>query len=242
MKMRLKRFYVDLGAALGMALAFSTPAWSQNNRPPARTATIIGTATDLNGDTIPNATVVLKEVDSDDPRTIVTTGDGLFEFHDVKAGIPYQLSISAKGFADWTSPPITLSPEQFKIVTGIQLRIATEATTVDVHYDPIEVATEQLKAEEKQRVFGIIPNFYVSYEADPVPLTAGMKFKLALKVSTDPVTAAGALLVAAARQAGNSLNYGQGWGAFGQRFCATGANGFCDIIIAGATLPSLLRQ
>jgi hypothetical protein len=242
MKMRLKRFYVDLGAALGMALAFSTPAWSQNNRPPARTATIIGTATDLNGDTIPNATVVLKEVDSDDPRTIVTTGDGLFEFHDVKAGIPYQLSISAKGFADWTSPPITLSPEQFKIVTGIQLRIATEATTVDVHYDPIEVATEQLKAEEKQRVFGIIPNFYVSYEDDPAPLTAKMKFKLALKVSIDPVTAAGVFVVASAKQAGDTPNYGQGWAAYGKRFGAVAADGFSDILIGGAILPSLLRQ
>jgi hypothetical protein len=241
MKMRLKRFYVDLGAAL-MALAFSTPAWSQNNRPPARTATIIGTATDLNGDTIPNATVVLKEVDSDDPRTIVTTENGLFEFHDVKAGIPYQLGISAKGFADWTSPPITPSPEQFKIVTGIQLRIATEATSVDVHYDPIEVATEQLKAEEKQRVFGIIPNFYVSYEDDPAPLTAKMKFKLALKVSIDPVTAAGVFVVASAKQAGDTPNYGQGWAAYGKRFGAVAADGFSDILIGGAILPSLLRQ
>jgi hypothetical protein len=241
-RIRLKRLYVDLGAALGVALALSMPAWSQNDRAPARTATIIGTATDVNGDTIPNGTVVLKEVDSDDPRTIVTTENGLFEFHDVKPGIAYQLNISAKGFAEWASPPITLSPGQFKIVTGIQLRIAMEATSVDVHYDRIEVATEQLKVEEKQRVFGIIPNFYVSYESDPVPLTAGMKFKLALKVSTDPVTAAGALLVAAARQAGNSLNYGQGWGAYGQRFGATAADGFSDIIIGGAILPSLLHQ
>jgi hypothetical protein len=241
-RIRLKRLYVDLGVALGVVLAFSMPAWSQNNRAPAKTATIIGTATDVNGDTIPNATVVLKEVDSTDPRTIVTTGNGLFEFHDLKPAIAYQLNISAQGFADWTSPPITLSPDQFKIVTGIQLRIATEAITVDVHYDPIEVATEQLKAEEKQRVFGIIPNFYVSYESDPAPLTPGMKFKLALKVSTDPVTAAGVLLVAAARQAGNSLNYGQGWGAYGQRFGATAADSFSDILIGGALLPSLLHQ
>ena len=241
-RIRLKRFYLDLGVALGLALAFSTPAWSQNNRAPARPAIIVGTATDLNGDAIPKATVVLKVVDSNDPRTIVTNENGLFEFHDVTPGIPYQLSISAKGFADWTSAPITLSPEQFKIVTGIQLRIAFERTTVDVHYDPVEVATEQLKAEEKQRVFGIIPNYYVSYESDPAPLTARMKFKLALKVSTDPVTAAGVFLVAAGRQAGNSLNYGQGWGAYGERVGATAADGFTDIIIGGAILPSLLHQ
>jgi hypothetical protein len=187
-------------------------------------------------------TVVLKEIDNNDPRTIVTNENGLFEFYDVKPGIPYQICISAEGFADWRSSPITLSPSQFKIVTGTQLRIATERTAVDVHYDPIEVATQQFKAEEKQRVFGIIPNFYVSYETDPAPLTSKMKFKLALKVSTDPVTAAGVLFVAAARQAGNSLNYGQGWGAYGQRFGATAADGFTDIMIGGAILPSLLHQ
>jgi hypothetical protein len=98
-----------------------------------------------------------------------------------------------------------MSPGQFKIVTGVQLHIATESTIVDVHYDSVEVATEQLKAEEKQRVFGIIPNFYVSYDKDPAPLTAKMKFQLALKVSMDPVTTAGVLFVASARQAANRM-------------------------------------
>jgi hypothetical protein len=238
----LKRLYIDLGAALAVALVLSAPASGQNNQATSRTATIMGTVTDVNGDTVPNATVVLKKVESNNPRTIVTTESGMFEFHDVTAGITYQLSISAKDFADWVSPPIILNPDQFKIVTGIQLGIATERTTVDVHYDPVEVATEQFKAEEKQRVFGMIPNFYVSYESDPAPLTTGMKFKLALKVSTDPVTAAGVFLVASAKQAGNTPDYGQGWGAYGKRFGAVAADGFSDIMIGGAILPSLLHQ
>ncbi len=202
----------------------------------------MGTVTDVNGDVIPNATVVLKEVEGIEPRTILTTENGMFEFHDVTPGIPYQLSISAKDFADWTSTLITLNPDQFKIVSGIQLSIATERTTVDVHYDPVEVATQQLKAEEKQRVFGVIPNFYVSYENDPAPLTAKMKFKLALRVSTDPVTAAGVLIVASAKQAGDSPNYGQGWAAYRKRLGVTATDGFSDIMIGGAILPSLLHQ
>jgi hypothetical protein len=149
----LKRAHVYLGAALAMALAFVMPAPSQTNQAPPRTGTIMGTAIDVTRDAIPNATVVLKEVDSNDARTIVTTENGFFEFHDVKPGIAYQLCVSAEGFANWTSPSITLSPDQFKIVTGIQLRIAPDRTTIDVHYDSIEVATEQLKVEEKQRVF-----------------------------------------------------------------------------------------
>jgi hypothetical protein len=238
----LKSLYLDLGAVVGMALVLSFSALGQISQAAPRTSAIMGTVTDVNGDAIPNATVVLKEVESNDPRTILTTENGMFEFHNVTPGIPYQLSISARDFADWISTPITLTPDQFKIVSGIQLRIATERTTVDVHYDPIEVATEQFKAEEKQRVFGIIPNFYVSYERDPAPLTSKMKFKLALKVSTDPVTAAGVLFVASAKQAGNTPDYGQGWGAFGKRFSAVTADGFSDIMIGGAILPSLLHQ
>jgi len=225
-----------------MALVLSLSASGQISQAAPRTATVMGTVTDVNRDAIPNATVVLQEVESNDHRTIVTSDNGMFEFHDVTPGITYQLSITAQDFSEWTSPPIILNPDQFKIVSDIQLRIATERTTVDVHYDPVEVATEQFKAEEKQRVFGIIPNFYVSYENDPAPLTTTMKFKLALKVSTDPVTAAGTFLVASAKQAGDSPNYGQGWGAYGKRYGAVAADGFSDIMIGGAILPSLLHQ
>jgi hypothetical protein len=238
----LKRFFINLGAALAVALVLSFPALGQIGQEPPRAATVMGTVIDVNGDVIPNATVVLKEVEGSDPRTILTSENGMFEFHDVTPGITYQLSISAKEYEDWTSTPIMLNPDQFKIVTGIQLRIAPFRITVDVHDDPVKVATEQLKAEEKQRVFGVIPNFYVSYENDPAPLTAKMKFKLALKVSTDPVTAAGVLVVASAKQAGDTPNYGQGWAAYGKRLGVTATDGFSDIMIGGAILPSLLHQ
>ena len=140
----------------------------------------MGTVTDVYGDVIPDATVVLKEVESNDPRTILTPENGMFEFRDLTPGITYQLSISAKDYEDWISAPIVLNPDKFKIVTGIQLRIAPFRIIVDVHYDRAKAATEQFKAEEKQRVFRFIPNVYVSYESDPAPLTAKMKFKLAL--------------------------------------------------------------
>lgn len=218
------------------ALAQATP---QENRP---TATIIGTVTDVNGDTVPNARILLKGRAAQDERAITSNENGFFQFRDLQPGIPYQISISAKDFADWTSSTITLDSGQFKILAGIQLRIETERTAINVRYDPVAVATEQFQAEQHQRVFGIIPNFYVSYDPNAEPLTAKMKFKLALKVSTDPVTAAGVLLVASSRQAANTPNYGQGWGAYGERLGAISADGFSDIMIGGAILPSLLHQ
>ena len=238
----MKRLYIHVGTALAVGLLLPFPAFGQITQVAPRTATVIGTVTDVNGGVIPNATVVLREVNNNVPPTIAATKNGLFEFNDVTAGIPFQFSISAKDFADWTSPAITVNPGQFKIVTGIQLRVATALTTINVHYDPVEVATEQFKAEEKQRVFGVIPNFYVSYESDPAPLTTKMKFKLALKVSVDPVTAAGVFLVSGAKQGGDTPDYGQGWGAYGKRVGAVAADGFSDIMIGGAILPSLLHQ
>jgi Carboxypeptidase regulatory-like domain len=234
---------IRLLTVLATALAFSCSMSGQSvPGTEGRLANLIGTVTDVNGDPVPNATVVLETPARDNPRTVITPENGYFEFHDVKPGTPYQINITARDFADWTSPTITLEVGQFKIVTGIQLRIEVEHTAVDVHYDPAEVATEQFKAEEQQRVFGIIPNFYVSYEKDPAPLTAKMKFKLALKMSTDPVTAAGVFVVAGSKQAANTPNYGQGWGAYGKRFSAIAADGFSDIMIGGAILPSLLHQ
>jgi hypothetical protein len=234
---------VRLTVLIAIALALPKHLPAQNiQRTESKSGGIIGTVTDINGDPVPNSAVVLKAADSTERRTVVTPENGYFEFHDVTPGVTYEILINAKDFAGWTSPTITLEPGQFKIVTGIQLRIQTQRTNVDVHYDPAEVATEQFKAEEQQRVFGFIPNFYVSYESNPAPLTAKMKFQLALKVATDPVTAAGVALVSACKQAGDTPNYGQGWGAYGERIGAIAADGFSDIMIGGAILPSLLHQ
>ena len=238
-----KRIHAFLVVMISPALALSIPLLAQDSQISSRqSAIIIGTVTDVNGNTVLNAGVMLKGPDVHDERTVTTTGNGFFEFKEVQPGVQYLISIRAKDFADWTSPTITLEPGQFKIMAGIQLRIETERTKVEVHYDPVEAATEQFKAEEHQRVFGVSPNFYVSYDPNAEPLTAKMKFKLALKVSTDPVTAAGTSLVAGAKQAGNIPNYGQGWGAFGERLGAVSADGFSDIMIGGTILPSLLHQ
>ena len=91
-------------------------------------------------------------------------------------------------------------------------------------------------------MLGFIPNFYVTYEKNPAPLTAKMKFQLALRTSIDPVNAAGVLGWAGIRQASGNLNYGQGWGAYGKRVGVTAADSFSDIIIGDAILPSLLHQ
>src|SRR5215470_12107342 len=235
----MQRLATTIALAFGLLIPW---VLAQNVEPELKSGIITGTATDVNGDPVPSAAVELKSIDSIDRRIVITTQSGYFEFRDVRPGVRYDITITAQDFANWNSSSITLEPGQFKIVTGIQLRIRTEVTQVDVKYDPVQVAAEQLKAEEHQRVLGIVPNFYVSYEKNPAPLTAKMKFQLALRTSTDPVTAAGVFGMAGIRQAADSPKYGQGWDAYGKRFGVTAADGFSDIMIGGAILPSLLHQ
>jgi Carboxypeptidase regulatory-like domain len=202
----------------------------------------MGTVMDVNGDPVIGATVVLTGPEAADRRTFVTADSGFFQFDDVKPGVSYQLVIRAEGFADRTST-ITVQPGEVKTLGAVQLALAEQDTVVRVSGDPVEIATEQIKFEETQRVLGIIPNFYVSYEGDQTaPLTTGMKFRLALKVSHDPITVAGIAFMAGIKQASDTPDYVQGMKGYSERFSATAADGFSDIMIGGAILPSLLRQ
>jgi hypothetical protein len=241
----LKGFCRGFVTITGIVLVFSLYAFSQSAPASMQTASIVGTATDVNGDPVPGATVILQDPraqGNQNLRSIVVPDNGYFEFHNLAAGTPYQINITSKDFADWTSPAITLEPGQFKIVAGIELRVRTEQTSVQVTYNREQVATEEFRATENQRIFGFVPNFYVAYDKNAEPLTAKMKFKLALKISADPVTAAGILFVAGAKQAANSPKFGQGWSGYGERVGAITADGFSDIMIGGAILPSLLHQ
>jgi hypothetical protein len=213
--------------------------------PKAQTGIIVGTVTDVNDDTIAGATVVLEGPVETDPRTVVTNGNGFFEFKDVEPGTTYYVTVSAQGFANWTSAAVVLKPGQYAILTGSKLRIAEALTTITVAApaaSPEEIAAGQVKTEEQQRIFGIIPNFYVVYDHDAVPLTAKLKFRLATKVLVDPVTIIGVATFAGINQAADNPNYGQGAKGYAERFGAGYADGAIDIVVGGAILPSLLHQ
>ncbi|HVO82665.1 MAG TPA: carboxypeptidase-like regulatory domain-containing protein [Terriglobales bacterium] len=236
--MRTQRVWLLILAAL----AIGAPLAAQDTSTPKPEAGIItGTVTDVNGEILSGATVVLEGPDHTNPRKTLSDDNGFFQFNQLDPG-SYRVTITAPGFADWTSPDFSLNPGQYFILTGSQLHIAAAMATVRVVETPQEVATEQVKIEETQRVLGVIPNFYVVYEPSPAPLTTRLKFHLALKTSTDVVTVLGVATLAGINQAGDTPNYVQGAKGYGERFGAVAADGFSDIMIGGAILPSLLRQ
>lgn len=236
----LKFAYTLLIIAVG-GMTFRAPMFAQSFEAANMSAgSILGTVVDTNDDPIPNATVVLK-APAGDPLTVLTKDDGAFAFHEATSGIAYEVIVTAEGFADWSSS-VTVEPGQEKTLTDVKLRILAVERAVTVRYSSKEIAAEQLKAEEHQRVFGFIPNMYVTYEPHPEPLTTGMKFHLAYKGLTHPTFFAFEALWAGVQQSAQTPNYSQNLKGYFQRFGANLASGSSEALFGNAILPSLLHQ
>jgi len=225
-------------------LALSAPTFvvAQEPLPQApHMGMIIGTVLDATGSTIANATVVLQAVPPNDRRVLVTRDDGFFKFDGVIPGTPVRIHVGASGLTNWTSNEIVLQPGQSFIVADIRLTVPSVETSVNAVTQE-QIATEQVKVQLQQRVLGVIPNFYVTYERNPAPLTSKLKFQLAMKALTDPITIAGFGLNAGIYQAVGYPSYGQGAAAYGQRLGATFAGGYTKILLGDAVFASLLHQ
>ena len=202
---------------------------------------ISGKVVDQSGVNIAGAVVKLTREGQSSGLEVTSDGDGLFAFSDVAPG-PFQLTISSPGLASQESSG-TLRPGEAYVTPLIMLVIPTQVTEVHVGLTPEELAVVQIKEQEKQRVLGVIPNFYVSYEPISAPLTAKQKFELAWKSASDPITLVGVGVVAGISQAGDRWSsYGQGAQGYGKRYGATYANVFAATFIGGAVMPSLLKQ
>jgi len=204
---------------------------------------ISGTVVDQSGAVVAGARVRLTGAGEDQSlkQEVLSGDDGEFSFANIVPG-PFQITITSEGFATQTSSGILHSGENY-IVPQITLAIATNSAEVDVGLSETEVAEEEIKIEEKQRVLGVIPNFYVSYITNAVPLTSKQKFRLAWRTIVDPFTFIFNGAVAGVEQAQNDFSgYGQGAQGYAKRYGAAYADVVTGTFIGSAILPSLLKQ
>jgi hypothetical protein len=174
-------------------------------------------------------------------RTTTSDSDGRFNFSGVTPG-PFQLTISSSGFSTQMVSGVLHASENYD-AQAIVLPLSSAMSDVLVTASTEQIAQEQLMEEEKQRVLGVIPNFYIAYAPNAAPLNTRQKFHLAWKSSIDPVTVLTSGVVAGVQQANNSLSgYGQGAQGYAKRFGANYANTFIGSMIGAALLPSLLKQ
>jgi Carboxypeptidase regulatory-like domain len=209
---------------------------------PQSSGWISGVVLDAKGAEVSGAFLTLEINGSKTPRTMATSGDGSFQFNTVESGT-FKLTVASPGFATWVSPALVLQPGQRYEMQPIVLQIARASTNVDVVFTQYDLAEEQIHMQEKQRVLGVIPNFYVSYVWNAAPLTTGQKFKLAFRSEIDPISFVGAAFGAGIEQWQNDYRgYGEGAKGYFTRMGASYGDGFTNAFIAGAILPSVLHQ
>jgi hypothetical protein len=242
---------------LCVSIGFLQPAFAQSQPPAVHQSgdgssadtvvvpgTISGQIADKSGAAIVGAHVKLS-LDGQSATQVITEAvadnDGQFTFTNIPPG-QFQLTISSPGFATQTISG-TLHAGEVDVVPMIRLELATAVTEVHVAAPTVEVAEAQIQEQEKQRVLGVFPNFYVSYDPTAVALGPKQKFELAWKTTIDPVTFVLIGAVAGIQQSQNTFGgYGQGAQGYAKRYGAGYGDYVTSTFIGGAILPSLLKQ
>jgi Carboxypeptidase regulatory-like domain len=207
----------------------------------AGSATISGTVLDADGAEIQGAKVVLSDTQGPGKRVVKSGRNGEFTFSGLPSG-DFKLAVSGPGWGTVVSSNIHLGAGDFHIIPQIVLPVTISAT-VRVTANPDELAEEQVQIAEQQRVLGVFPNFYSSYDWNAPPMGSRQKFHLAFRSVFDPVTFVGVAAVAGIEQGADTFpGYGQGVQGYSKRFGAAYANDFIGRMLSQAALPSLFHQ
>jgi hypothetical protein len=202
---------------------------------------ITGIVVDPTGTGVAGAKITLSHDNTSQSEEQLSRDDGQYSFTAVSPG-SFHLSLTATGFATQTVSGKLASGESC-VVPQMTLAVATNVTEVRVELSTVEIAQEEITDQEKQRLFGVIPNFYVTYVPNAAPLTPRQKFQLAWKSTIDPVSFGVTGVVAGVEQATDKFSgYGQGAQGYGKRYGAAYADLVTGTFIGGAILPSLLKQ
>jgi len=233
------------GLNFGLVVALllhPSPAWPQTSKPDAREPGVIsGSVVDDTGAAIAGAKVTLSHEAISPTEQVLSREDGQFLFPKVAAG-PYRLTVSASGFAGKTLSGVLNSGEVSNL-PPIRLTLAVDAVVVDVKSTRVELAQRQIEEQEQQRLFGVLPNFFVSYLPDAVPLTTGQKFELSWKSRLDPVQFGVVGIVAGIQHARNDYTgFGDGAGGYAKRYAAAYGNVLTRSLITQVLLPSIFKQ
>ena len=119
----------------------------------------------------------------------------------------------------------------------------TSAPASDTEKSQHEKAEEQLKAQEHQRVMGVMATFNTTTNKDALPLSSGQKFKLFFKSETDPWPFLLAGVVGGIGMAEDSYpSWGEGAQGYGKRFGAAYSDAFIGNFFGNAVLTSLWHE
>ena len=142
-------FNLVLAAVMFLIVSVSASAQS--------TAVLRGTVTDPVGATIPNATVIVRDVATSSERTTQTDSDGNYQVAALPVGT-YRLEVQARGFQTGTVAALPVEVAR-TIVQNFQLQVGDLSQQVEVASDApvIESATTSVGTVINQRTVQEIP-------------------------------------------------------------------------------------
>ena len=220
------------------------PAQIYSSAPDSDGGIISGTVLDASGDVVQGARVSLTGAGprGSAVRTIESGSDGQFVFSGV-APDTYRLTITAPGMSTFTSPQIPLLAGQTQIVPAVKLSVSGGTTSVTVSGDQEQLSRQQVQIAVQQRVAGVIPNFYSSYDWNAPPMLAKQKFQLSVHSILDPVSFLSVAGIAGAEQYKNVFPaYGGGIEGYGKRYGAALATHASGTLLGRAVYPAIFHQ
>lgn len=220
----------------------ASPGDNPSGSPQAGTGTITGTVLDTNRDVLQGARVTVAAQSGSVIRNAQSGNDGQFAF----PGLPpdtYKLTVMAPGMRTFTSDEIVLQAGQDRILPAVTLSVSGGSTTVTVSGNKEQLAEQQLHIALQQRVGGVIPNFYSTYDWNAPPMEAKQKFQLSFRSIVDPVAFLTVAGLAGAEQYKNIFPaYGSGFEGYGKRYGAAFANHVSGILLGRAVYPAIFHQ
>jgi hypothetical protein len=198
---------------------------------------VSGVVEDDQGGLIPGAQVVL--VAGTASLTSSSGSDGRFCFDAVPMG-SFKVTASEQGMVDGVREGTLTEAQQMELEPMLLHAGAVVSVTAVTQEQMAEI---QVRQEETQRIGGILPNYFVVYDAHPQPLTKKLKFELGWKSVVDPMNVMFVGAVAGFEQAGNQFPaYKQGASGYGKRFGAGMADATVGTLLTGSVLPMVFRQ
>lgn len=223
------------GLLLALAVAgLALPAFCQPG-------TIAGVVVDASGASIARAQVRLILDGRGPDQETRSTDNGAFSFSNVAPG-PYRLTFTASNFAAKAFSG-EVQPGETVNLPPAALALDTVTTEVIVTQTQAEIAEAQVKIAETQRFAGLVPNYFVNYDPDAVPLNAKQKLELTWKTYLDPSAFVINGVIAGVWQAQNTnKGFGQGAEGYAKRYGAAFADYGTALMLEKFVMPTIFKQ
>lgn len=210
--------------------------------PVPATARIEGIVSDRQGGLVPGAKIAVLCAGAPEQHEATADSSGFFSIAGLSAGV-CTVTVSSPGLRTYVLRDLHLKPGEIYTLPVTSMPVAATSSEVTVTVTTEQVAEDELHLELQQRVLGIFPNFYVTYDWTAAPLDAKQKLKLTYRASADPVMFATTAAIAGAEQIHNTFpEFGGGFPGYARRYGAAYGDAVIGRFLGSVVFASAFHQ